>query len=77
MRLTPNDWAILWTALGTAVFIATEGDRRWIRWARRKWKSTVGAWFTRRRMYARVGNPDEHSKGIMNARRDINCGSWS
>lgn len=51
------------------------------------WELTVGTWFTQRRFVQgflqpkrpmiRVPNPDEHSRGLMVARRDINAGWWS
>lgn len=41
------------------------------------WRATVGAWFARRRMYPRIERPDEHSRGIMVSRRDINTGAWT
>lgn len=91
MKPGPNDWAIGLTFLLAALLIVRHDGKPWYRWVRaglkRLWSNTVGAWCARRRMvtgflerrYARirVGCPDEHSRGIMVARRDVNFGSWS
>ncbi len=77
MTLNPTDWAALATLTLAVLVMANRDDPRWSRWLRRKWSNTVGAWFARRRMRIRVPAPDEHSPGIMSARRDINTGCWS
>lgn len=87
MTLTAIGWTILATIVLATIVMAGMDDVRVIRWLRETWSSTVGAWFTRRRLVGRfcdkrharirVGEPDEHSAGIMSSRRDINTGVWS
>lgn len=69
------------------IVLAAWDDRRWIGWIREGWAATAGAWFAQRRIVSglnkprvariRIGAPDEHSAGIMVARRDINVGWWT
>ena len=87
MKLTPTDLAILATFVLAAIVMALRDDPRALHWLKAQWSKTVGVWFARRRMVGsftqrrhgkiRVGEPDEHSPGIMVARRDITTGNWT
>jgi hypothetical protein len=77
LKLTPTDWAALATFVLAAIFLASRDDPRAWRWLAAQWRRTVGAWCKRRRSVIRVPRPDEHSPGIMVARRDINTGVWT
>lgn len=87
MTLTPTGWAILVTVVVSAIVMAYRDDPRIGQWIREVWSNTVGAWFAQRRLVGsfcekrrariRVGEPDQHSAGIMATRRDINTGVWS
>lgn len=87
MTLTATGWTILVTLVLATLVMAGMDDARVGRWIRETWSSTVGTWCARRRQVGRfcekrwarirVGAPDEHSKGIMSTRRDINTGVWS
>lgn len=87
MTLTATGWTILSIMVLSAIVLAAMDDTRAVQWIRETWSNTVGAWFASRRLVPkfgekrrariRVGAPDEHSAGIMAARRDINTGVWS
>lgn len=87
MNLTPTQMTAIATLTLAAMAMAYRDDPRVGKWIRETWANTVGAWCARRRQVGRfcekrwarirVGAPDEHSKGIMSARRDINTGVWS
>jgi hypothetical protein len=87
MKLTPNDFAILATLILAVILMAHRDDPRAWQWLKAQWSLTVGAWFARRRMVSefntrrykaiRIGNPDEHSPGIMVMRRDVSVGWWT
>lgn len=76
-------------AVGLALLILSLLLLAAIEWRemRALWSETVGAWFARRRTVAafntrrykaiRIGNPDEHSPGIMVMRRDVSTGWWT
>lgn len=84
MTLTPTGCAILVIVTVSAIVMAYRDDPRAGEWIREIWADTVGAWFARRRQVGRfcdkrharirVGAPDEHSAGIMTARRDTTTG---
>lgn len=90
--MSPNDRAILGGFLfATAIAFLWSMDRSQFRWfwiqIRHVWRTNVGAWFARRRYVSgflvrrvrlhRIARPDEHSRGVMVTRRDINIGWWS
>jgi hypothetical protein len=87
VKLPPADLTVAALFVLSSIALATLDDPRWLRQLKALWSDTVGAWFARRRIVgdfnkkprARivVGRPDEHSRGIMSARRDINTGVWS
>jgi len=77
MNLTPTDLALLATLVLATIAMALRDDPRALHWLKAQWSKTVGAWFARRRTVIRVPAPDEHSAGIMVARRDVNTGSWT
>lgn len=77
MTLTTSDWTALTILLLAAIVLGSRDDPRAWRWLKAQWSRTVGAWCARRRGVIRVPKPDEHSAGIMVARRDVNTGCWS
>lgn len=77
MTLTPTDLTFIAIIVLACIFMAVKDDTRAWHWLKTQWSSTVGAWFARRRLRIRVPRPDEHSPGIMVARRDVNTGSWT
>ena len=87
MNLNPSGWASLVVMVLAAIYLGHLDDPRMWNWIKELWSNTVGAWFTRRRLVGsftdrrvklhRIGKPDEHSKGIMTHRRDVNAGWWS
>lgn len=77
MNLTPTDVTALAILLLATIVLAGRDDTRAWNWVKAQWSRTVGAWCARRRMRIRVPAPDEHSAGIMVARRDVNIGNWT
>lgn len=92
MSLAPNELTAIALVVMSTVFILCQDEiEEWGGWCREvisaAWSSTVGAWFARRRFVGnfnerrhklfRIGHPDEHSRGIMVMRRDVNAGWWS
>lgn len=77
MKLDPTDLAYLAALAIFTIVLATRDDPRWFHAVKSFWREHVGAWFARRRSRIRVPDPDEHSRGIMVARRDVNVGWWT
>jgi len=77
MKFTPTDLTVIATFVLAAIVMALRDDPRALHWLKAQWSKNVGAWFASRRLRIRVPPPDEHSAGIMVARRDINTGNWT